>query len=85
MRKSGVLSLWFFLCMVYPDIMIKNKEKIIAFEDNLIKNRPIDIKQNFIVFEILKNQEIQMNRWVTNDLEGIESKMKLARALNGRR
>lgn len=65
--------------------MIKNTDKLREFEDNLIKNTPVDFEENRAVFEMLKNQAIQMNRWVTNDLEGIESKIKLARALNGRK
>ncbi len=71
--------------MVYNIIMIKNTDKLREFEDNLIKNTPVDFEENRAVFEMLKNQAIQMNRWVTNDLEGIESKIKLARALNGRK
>jgi hypothetical protein len=65
--------------------MIKNTDKLREFEDNLIKNTPVDFEENRAVFAMLKNQAIQMNRWVTNDLEGIESKIKLARALNGRK
>jgi len=71
--------------MVYNIIMIKNTDKLREFEDNLIKNTPVDFEENRAIFEMLKNQAIQMNRWVTNDLEGIESKIKLARALNGRK
>lgn len=71
--------------MVYNIIMIKNADKLREFEDNLIKNTPVDFEENRAIFEMLKNQAIQMNRWVTNDLEGIESKIKLARALNGRK
>ena len=71
--------------MVYNIIMIKNTDKLKEFEDNLIKNTPVDFEENRAIFEMLKNQAIQMNRWVTNDLEGIESKIKLARALNGRK
>lgn len=71
--------------MVYNIIMIKNTDKLREFEDNLIKNTPVDFEENRAVFAMLKNQAIQMNRWVTNDLEGIESKIKLARALNGRK
>ncbi|MGE3063818.1 MAG: hypothetical protein AB7T10_09355 [bacterium] len=65
--------------------MIKNTDKLREFEDNLIKNRPVNFEENMAIFEMLKNQAIQMNLWVTNDLEGIESKIKLARALNGRK
>lgn len=71
--------------MVYNAIMIKNTDKLREFEDNLIKNRPVNFEENMAIFEMLKNQAIQMNLWVTNDLEGIESKIKLARALNGRK
>jgi len=64
--------------------MIKNIETVKKFQDDLIKHVPVNIMENFIIFETLKNQAISMNKWVTNDIEDFDWKIKLARALNGK-
>jgi len=63
--------------------MIKNPEYIESFEKKLIKNSKVDIEKNFQIVESLYKEAVELGIFPPKDpLEGIETKIKIAKAIN---
>ena len=63
--------------------MIKNHEKLIKFNREIIKNTPADYKKNLAIVEALHAEANELLKNRPRDyLAGIELKIKLAKVLN---
>ena len=63
--------------------MIKNRKKWEEFEKGLLRNTPVNFNQNRQIFEEMYKHAMSMKVLpLKNKLEGIEVKIKLAKALN---
>lgn len=66
--------------------MIRNAHLVEQFEDELARRTPIDIAENFRIFDALIELARAVGRWPPEDpLEGIEVDIEVARVLNGPR
>lgn len=66
--------------------MIKNVPMWEAWEDEYHRRTPVDFKKNLAIFEALYEHAVALGVWnKRGPLEGLESRIELARILNGRR
>lgn len=66
--------------------MVKNPEKLRAFEVERIKAEPVDIEKNFRILDALYEEARMLGVFPPKDhLEGIEDKVRMARAISGTR
>jgi hypothetical protein len=64
--------------------MVKNPEKLRAFEVERMKAEPVDIEKNFRILDALYEEARALGKFPLKDpLEGIEEKARLAWAING--
>lgn len=63
--------------------MIKNREKLEAFEKQFIAGEPIDIQKNFRIYNAMYQEAVRLGIFPLKDpLEGIEIDIKVARIAN---
>ncbi len=63
--------------------MVKNPEKLRAFEDERIKTEKVDVERNFRIVDALYDEARMLGVLPPKDpLEGIEVKIRIARAVN---
>ncbi len=63
--------------------MIKNREKLEAFEKQFIAGESIDIRKNFRIYEAMYREALRLGIFPLKDpLEGIEIDIKVARIAN---
>ena len=63
--------------------MIKDPDKIRKFENDLIRREKVDIQKNFQIFEAMYEEAVALGLLPLKDpLEGIEIKIKIAKAIN---
>jgi hypothetical protein len=63
--------------------MIKNPQKLRAFEAELVKAEKIDIDRNFRLLDALYEEALALGVFPPKDaLEGIEVDIRIARAVN---
>lgn len=63
--------------------MVKNKRILEKFENELIKKSPVNYRQNKKIFEEMYKHAVRLKALPLKDnLEGIEIKIKIAKALN---
>ena len=63
--------------------MVKDRKRLEEFEKELIRKTPVNFKQNRKIFEELYKHAVRMKVLpLKNKLDGIETKIKLAKVLN---
>lgn len=63
--------------------MIKDKDKILEFEKEFLKNEKLDIDKSFEIYENMYKYSVELGIFpLKNKLEGIEIDIKIARVLN---
>jgi len=63
--------------------MVKNPEKLRAFEDELLKAEKVDIARNFKIIDALYEEACALGVFPPgNPLEGLEVKIRIARTVN---
>ncbi|MBE3111720.1 MAG: hypothetical protein IMZ46_14640 [Acidobacteria bacterium] len=63
--------------------MVKNPEKLRAFEDERIRTEKVDVERNFRIVDALYDEARMLGVLPPKDpLEGIEVKIRIARAVN---
>jgi hypothetical protein len=66
--------------------MVKNREKLQAFEAARIGAEKVDVEQNLMILDALFEEAIMLGALPPRDpLEGIEVKIRVAHVLNGLR
>ncbi|MBE3119277.1 MAG: hypothetical protein IMZ50_11060 [Candidatus Atribacteria bacterium] len=64
--------------------MVKNPEKLRAFEDERIRTEKVDVERNFRIVDALYDEARMLGVLPPKDpLEGIEEKVRLAWAIKG--
>jgi hypothetical protein len=64
--------------------MVKNSEKLRAFEVERIRTEKVDVERNFRIVDALYDEARMLGMLPPKDpLEGIENKARLAWAING--
>ena len=64
--------------------MVSNSKKLQAFEAERIRAEKVDVEQNFRILEALYEEAVMLGAFPPADpLEGIEVKIRIARAING--
>ena len=63
--------------------MIKNPDKFQKFENDLIRKEKVDIQRNFQIYEAMYKEAVALGALPLKDpLEGIETKIKIAKVIN---
>ena len=62
--------------------MIKNIETLKKFEKERIKQSPVSIEENFQIFALLKKEAQLLGMWNTSNINDLEIKTNIAKALN---
>ena len=63
--------------------MVKDSKRLREFEKNHIVSRPINVEENFWIIEALYAEARDLDVFPLKDpLEGIETKIRMARAVN---
>ena len=64
--------------------MVKNKQKLIEFNQKLIEKENISHKQALLIYEDLYNEAVHLGAINSeNIMNGLEVDLKIARAING--
>lgn len=63
--------------------MIRDKDKLLEFEKEYLKNEKLDINKSFEIYENMYKYSVEIGIFpLKNKLEGIEIDIKIARVLN---
>lgn len=63
--------------------MVKNSKKLQAFEADRIRAEKVDVEQNLRILDALYEEAVMLGALPPKDpLEGIETKIRIAKAIN---